>query len=316
VIDPFRGDAYGGLMDLRPLDDSTLPALRTVLAHASVAAQYDAFAGPDGVERLLADRFIPRELVRIALVDGAPAGFALAVLLPGARPWAMLRGAVLPPFRRRGIGRALHAAVRAGVDAAPSPVLDLAIGAAEPFDAVEPFVTSLGYRPERTFWYMRRERGRPAAEPQWPAGITLRTFDGSEAMLVDWNDAYNDSFSRHWRFVPSPIEHVRDEVVAPGFEPSGLLLAYRDGRVVGFCRCARHPERGEIAVLGTVAAARGIGLGRALLRWGAAWLEQAQPHPVTLLVDGDNETALSLYRSEGFEVTKRRRVWSQPRVGA
>ena len=91
----------------------------------------------------------------------------------------------------------------------------------------------------------------------------------------------------------------------------GLMLAYRDGRCVGFCRNERHATRGEIGVLGTTHDARGIGLGRALLRWGVGWLEAHVPGPVTLLVDGDNEGALALYKSEGFEVSRTRRIWGR-----
>jgi ribosomal protein S18 acetylase RimI-like enzyme len=32
---------------------------------------------------------------------------------------------------------------------------------------------------------------------------------------------------------------------------------------------------------------------------------------VTLVVDGENEGALRLYRSEGFEVTRTRRLWGR-----
>ncbi|TMQ68516.1 MAG: GNAT family N-acetyltransferase [Candidatus Eisenbacteria bacterium] len=58
--------------------------------------------------------------------------------------------------------------------------------------------------------------------------------------------------------------------------------------------------------------ARGIGLGRALLRWAVGWLERKEAPRAWLMVDGDNESALRLYRSEGFEVTRTRHVWSEP----
>ena len=32
---------------------------------------------------------------------------------------------------------------------------------------------------------------------------------------------------------------------------------------------------------------------------------------MTLLVDGDNEGALALYRSEGFAVSRTRRIWGR-----
>jgi len=170
----------------------------------------------------------------------------------------------------------------------------------------------LGYRHDRWFWLMQRYRSGAPPEPAWPEDVTVRTFDGSDAMLADWNAAYNDSFADHYRFVRSPIENTRKQAAKPGFRADGLLLAYRDGQVAGFCRNELFAGRGEIGTLGTVRAARGIGLGRALLRWGVGWLERACELPVTLLVDGENDGALSLYRSEGFEVTRTRRLWAQP----
>ena len=74
-------------------------------------------------------------------------------------------------------------------------------------------------------------------------------------------------------------------------------------------------EGGEIAVLGTVPEARRIGLGRALLRWGVAWLEIHDAPRITLLVDGDNEQALVLYLSEEFHVARTREVWAKPGPG-
>jgi mycothiol synthase len=161
------------------------------------------------------------------------------------------------------------------------------------------------------------ERPRAASPaPGWPPGVTIRTYDGSEPMLVDWNDAYNDSFAEHWRFVPGELENTRAITKAPGFRPDGLVLAYRDGRCVGYCRNDVHESRGEVSLIGTVKAARGIGLGRALLRWGVDWVERHTAKPVTLMVDGENENALRLYRSEGFDVVNTRRVWSRDFAGA
>ena len=252
------------------------------------------------------------------LFRSEPAGFACAIVLPAQRPWAMLRGGVLQRFQRRGIGRALHdeVSVYARTQTAVAQVKDVAISAWEPLEPATALAERLGYAHDRWFWLMQRPRGAAVAAPAWPAGVTVRAFDGSEAMLADWNVAYNDSFAEHYRFVPSPMEHVRRLPRKPGFRADGLLLAYRDGRVAGFCRNELFAARGEIGTLGTVHTARGIGLGRALLRWGVGWLERESALPVTLLVDGENEGALALYRSEGFEVTRTRRIWAQPATPA
>lgn len=299
---------------VRPFHVDDREALLSVLRAPGVAEQFDMYAGDDGLERLFGDPYTPADGVHLAFVDGEAAGFACAILLPGAEPWTMLRIGVLPRLRRRGIGRALHDAVSAYVRAqtrVPGVAMQL-IAAWEPLEPATGMADSLGYRHDRWFWLMGRERSGPPAAPAWPAGVTLRVFDGSEAMMADWNKAYNESFADHYRFVPSPLDHVRKLVMKPGFRADGLMLAYRNGEVAGFCRNELFASRGEIGTLGTLPAARGIGLGRALLRWGVRWLERETPHPVTLLVDGDNEEALSLYRSEGFEITRRRHLWAQP----
>ena len=302
------------LTTVRPYRPDDRAALHAVLQAPAILEQFDTYAGADGVERLLGDPYTPAEGVRLAFVDGEAAGFACAILLPAAEPWTMLRIGVLTRFRRLGVGRALHDAVSAYVRAQTRlpGVRSQLIAAWEPLESATAMAERLGYAHDRWFWLMRRERNCAPPEPAWPAGVTVRAFDGSDAMLADWNAAYNDSFAGHYRFVPSPISNAREMAKKPGFRADGLLLAYRDDRVAGFCRNELFTTRGEIGTLGTVHAARGIGLGRALLRWGVGWLERETQHPVTLLVDGENENALGLYRSEGFEIARRRHLWAQP----
>jgi ribosomal protein S18 acetylase RimI-like enzyme len=323
----------------RPED---MPALRAVLAEPVIAEQYDMYQGEDGAERMLGDPFTPQAGVRLAFVDGEVAGFACAIVIPAERPWAMLRGGVRPRFQRRGIGRALHDSVTEFVrtQTVLPDVAEIAIAAWEPLEPATAMAERLGYGHDRWFWLMRRERGAgaardgspgagvravpgrralpgvPAPEPVWPEGVEARAFDGSEPMLRDYRDAYNDSFAEHYRFVPMTLDLLRKFVDKPGFRGDGLLLAYRDGRSVGFCRNELHATRAEIGTLGTVRAARGIGLGRALLRWGVTWIERETTLPVTLLVDGENEGALALYRSEGFDVMGTRHIWARPAPAA
>jgi mycothiol synthase len=289
-------------------------ALQVVLQSPEILQQFDMYAGDDGVERLLGDPYTPAEGVRLAFVDGEVAGFACAILLPASEPWTMLRGGVLPRFQRRGVGSALHDAASAYVrqqERLPGVRFQL-VAAWEPLEPATAWVERLGYGHDRWFWLMRRERHGAPPAPRWPDGVSVRAYDGSDAMSADWNLAYNTSFAEHYRFVPSPLSHIPEITRKPGFRADGVLLAYRAGRVAGFCRNELFAGRGEIGTLGTLPGSRGIGLGRALLRWGVTWLERESPHPVTLLVDGDNEGALGLYRSEGFDIVRRRHLWVQP----
>ncbi len=289
------------------------PLLQALFDEPSIAYQYDHFTGPGGVERVFADPYIPREGMHVAFEADQMIGFAYCVLLPAEPPWAMLRGAVHPSARRRGVGSALFETLERYVrtQSIQPGISELAIAGWEPLDAVRHMAESRGYTHERWLWLMERPRGMAVPEPTWPAGVSVRALDGSDAMLADWNDAYNQSFAEHYRYVPSPLEHVHELAAAPGFRPDGILLAYRDGQIAGFCRTEQHGDRGEIGTLGTSPGARGIGLGRALLRWGVDWLEHHTPGAITLMVDGNNEGALGLYRSEGFNVTRTRGLWKR-----
>lgn len=301
---------------IRPFSPDDREPLRAALHEPAIAPHFDKFLGPEGLEHKLHDRRLVREGIRIAEVDGEFAGFGVPWVLPQAdEVWTMLRVGVRERFRRRGIGTRLAESllefVRAGAAAGGGARrLDVAGSAWMPNEASERMAAKLGFAHERWFWLMERPRGG-APEPVWPAGIEVRSFDHSDAMFADWTAAYNDSFAEHYRFVVANEETGRILAADPTFAPGGLLLAYRDGRCVGFCRNERHATRGEIGTLGTTHDARGIGLGRALLRWGVRWLEANAAGPVTLLVDGDNEGALALYRSEGFEISRTRRIWGR-----
>lgn len=299
------------LHTIRPWVDADLEMLRALIESPEIADQFDIFTGPGTLERRLADPHLRRDCLRLAFVDGEPAGFGLCFVLPSAHgDWAMLRVGVRERFRRRGIGRHLADAIADAIRRQPDlpNLVELSSSAWSPSAEAEGLAAALGYRHDRWFWLMERPRG-DAPEPVWPPGTRTRVFDGGAAALAGWHRAYNDSFAEHYHYVPNSLDDARAIAAEPGFLADGVLLAYRDDRCVGFCRCELHEKRGEIGTIGVTREARGIGLGRALLRWGVRWLEGATALPITLTVDGENENALGLYRSEGFTVARTRRVW-------
>ncbi len=291
---------------LRRLDVELHPAFAALLHDPAI---YPAYESRGEAAEFLAMPHVDWDASWLAIADGQPVGFVLSLYIAeGTPPFAQVLLGVLPGWRRRGIARQLleracdhyrgrAALVRTGVDTRSR--------------SADPFLRERGFMPARHFWSMHRPMTDLAAV-EWPAGIRTRVFDGSDAMREEFRHIVHEAFAASWGFVPWTIEGARLETSRPSFRADGLVLAYRHAAVVGFCENIVQGRRGDLDTLGVAPAARGIGLGRALLRWGVAWL-QAQPvDRVTLLVDGENDAALRLYRGEGFAVASERVVWELP----
>ncbi len=296
-----------------PCRAQDLEVVRGLISDPSLAGEFWTLLLPGTLEDLWQDPFADVDLRWLALEAGAPVGCLFTLVLPGVpHDWAMLRLGVLDRHRRRGLGSELLRVARAGLAAKPSAraVRELCLSAWVPCESAAGFAAHHGFAHARTYWKMTRPLGNPP-EPAWPAGIETRVYDGSEAALRDYHEAYNTSFAEHYHYIASTLEHTRAFTRQSSFRPDGLLLAYRDGRCVGCSRNAIRGREGEIALLGVVREARGIGLGRALLRWGAAWLERMDCVSIELGVDGENDSATALYRSESFEIDRSREIWSR-----
>jgi len=296
---------------IAPWTAEQLETARRLIREGAIAPQFDNKLGPGELERWLADPYCKQELRLLAYAGDRAVGFAFGFVLPGESPWAMLRIGVTESFRRRGVGSRLLAAQCERLPAVAPECREVALGAWEPCEPATRLALARGFVFARHFWRMEREP-EGLREPEWPAGVTTRAFDGSEPALADWTAIHNDSFARHYRFVRSSVASCRAIAEAPSFHRDAVRLAYAGDRCVGYCRNDVSQAGGEIATLGVAHAFQGKGLGRALLRWGAGWLAKRGALPIALLVDGENETALRLYRSEGFRVTRTRTLWAKP----
>jgi mycothiol synthase len=300
---------------------AALEPIRELIADPSLTHEFEPLREPGHLEQKLGDPLRAHEATLFARVDGERAGFTIAFVVPRAEGgvWASVRIGVIERFRRHGAGRALFEAARRAIElrADGGTLHEIVISAWRANEAAEAFAARLGLRHVRCFWRMARPPD-PRPPVRWPAGVTMRLFDGGEQALADWNDAYNASFARHYHFVPGTIEMGRHMAADPLFLRDGLALAYRDGRCVGFCRNELAGGAGVVEALGVAPEARGIGLGRALLRWAVGDIAARGCGRVELMVDGENDSALALYRSEGFGVARTRDLWAlvpDPRRG-
>ena len=142
---------------------------------------------------------------------------------------------------------------------------------------------------------------RTLPEPEWPDGVTVRTFRPDDAHAVkalldqaySWDDS--DAPRAHDEWLHWMTAH--DE-----FDPELWLLAERDGTLVG---CALHwlpvDGRGWLKDLAVTEAERGQGLGAALVYAGFHASAERGARVVGLKVASRNPTgALALYERAGF----------------
>ena len=129
------------------------------------------------------------------------------------------------------------------------------------------------------------------------ADVTVR--EAERADLLDVLGIEKRCFTEPWPY--AAFESFLDE---PGF-----LVAEREGSVVGYVVADVMPNHGRdighVKDLAVAPEARGIGLGRLLLRRGLLSLSFSGAAVVKLEVRVGNDPALSLYRDAGFDPARR-----------
>ena len=164
---------------------------------------------------------------------------------------------------------------------------------------------------ERDILRMWRALDGPLPEPAWPAGVTVRSYEGADSCpvhaLLDacytaWDDEYVPRTHDDW--LSFMTDH--DE-----FDPALWFLAERDGALVA---CAlhwrEHQRRGWVKDLVVRDDERGRGIAKALLHHGFRAYAERGVERVGLKVDSTNPTgAVQLYERAGFAVDRRYGVW-------
>ena len=245
-------------------------------------------------------------------------GSFVRLMLDGGR--GLSNGVVHPAYRGRGIGTAL---LRAG-----DAYLMKRAEADKPGDfpifmqrfipatnaAAKTLLQAEGYYAARHFYIMRIGLETPPEPPQFPAGVVLRPFDiGRDGRAV--YEAYLDSFSEHWGFMPIPYDawqhmfHDRSRhdhslwaIATAGDEIAGISI----NRIWG----QDQPDTGWVDILGVRSPWRKQGLGAALLRESFARFKARGMTVAGLNVDAANATgAVGLYERVGMQVYRQQTAY-------
>lgn len=137
-----------------------------------------------------------------------------------------------------------------------------------------------------------------------PEGIELRRFGDDDGTA--WLEANNAAFAGHPENGALDEENLAKRLAQPWFDPEGFLLAWEGERLIGSCWTKVHADgRGEIYIIGVIPEAQGRGLGRALLLAGLDHLHgRHDVGEAVLYTDAEDERAMRLYRSLGFETIR------------
>lgn len=203
---------------------------------------------------------------------------------------------VAPEHRRRGIGRALVAAVLDhSADDGGGPVHAWAYN---PGPAQARLAASFGMRHVRTI--ARMVRSLPGPDPRLPAGFRLRAFRPDD--VSTWLAVHNEVFVDHpdggnWR-EPDLAWHLEE----PWFDPELFVIAEDEAGMAGYCWMKPEGDTAWLYFLGVRSTARGRGLGQALAAEGLARAATLGAVAVQLYVDADSEPAIHTYRALGFTI--------------
>jgi mycothiol synthase len=214
--------------------------------------------------------------------------------------------AVHPDHRGRGNGRRL---VQALIDEAGSTGRLRLWSHGADAGAAE-LARSMGFKRERVLWQMRRSLFAPVPEPEWPEGVTIRTFEVGRDEQA-WLDVNNRAFAEHPDQGTWTLEDLRMREQEPWFDAGGFFLAEFEHRLVGFHWTKvhgghdhddghAHEAMGEVYVVGVDPSVQGKKLGPALTLRGLQHLRTHGLSQAMLYVDETNTNAIRTYERLGF----------------
>ena len=140
--------------------------------------------------------------------------------------------------------------------------------------------------------------------PQLESGLEMRLISEDEKKI--WWATHQDSFSKHFGFLPRPFEEWKAMIEkAVGIDLNARWILYREGSAVGFIECTDIKidiGAGYVDGIGVIQSQQGKGYGELMLRWAFAYYASIGRKSLELNVDTGNESgALRLYEKLGFK---------------
>ncbi len=165
-------------------------------------------------------------------------------------------------------------------------------------------LTKRGFNSLRTYHGLKAEISNHPF-PKLENGLEMRLISEDEKKI--WWATHQDSFSKHFGFVPRPFEEWKAMIdKAVGIDLNARWVLYLEGQAVGFIECSdikKDVGAGFVDGIGVIQSQQGNGYGELMLRWAFAYYASIARQSLELNVDTGNESgALRLYEKLGFNV--------------
>lgn len=166
-------------------------------------------------------------------------------------------------------------------------------------------VAQLGFRVERYSFVM--ELAEPLrTQVMLPAGFEIVRIGPQDDLRIEqYVELVNRGFAELAGHLNLTSDVMRTWFGEETYLADGIRILLQDGLPVGTITISREYEdrsAGEIGGLSVLPERRGRGLGRLLLRHGIEFARSRGLAPIFLSVNGENQSALKLYLSEGFQL--------------
>jgi len=201
---------------------------------------------------------------------------------------------VEPSVRRRGAGTALLRAAEGAATAEPTLLTALQ---SDPPGAA--FARASGYEKAWEVWLMGIDLPEKIPEPEWPEGVSMRTYGGEEAEAREIKQLLDLAYAEEFHHQPATFENwSRFMFEDPMFDAEVWFLAVAGDKIVG---AALNWDEGYIKDLVVHPDWRGRGLGKALVYQTFGEFKRRGLPRVTLKTDSNNPTdAWRLYERAGM----------------
>jgi mycothiol synthase len=275
------------------------------------------------------DKFDPLRDVTIAEIDGKVVGY-------GERSWVdttlenfreyRTDGAVLPQWRRHGIGTVLLAEnVRRNRELAAEQVSDrpriLGSWTSDRMAGAIALVRSFGFDKVRYFFEMTRPLDQPIPDVPLPEGLEVKPITNDADRIRQIWRADVEAFQDHWGGFDDSEESLQRWLDRPSFDPSLWVVAFDGNEVAGASINAIEQDENELLGLKrgwlhsvfTRRPYRRRGLAGALVARSLKVIKERGMDTGILGVDANNPTgALGVYERVGFSVAERSTAWRKP----